>query len=99
MKEHRDACSRGQMEKSAVAEHAWKFDHLSNGGMPQYILDYVKRHELLLKQALHNQSAAKGSTFNKGGGVELYECWVATIIKCEKRSHQGQGNHPSGGTS
>ena len=28
LKEHRDACERGMMEKSGVAEHAWKNHHL-----------------------------------------------------------------------
>ena len=28
LKEHRDACERGMMEKSAVAEHAWENTHL-----------------------------------------------------------------------
>ena len=27
LKEHRDACERGMMEKSAVAEHAWENHH------------------------------------------------------------------------
>ena len=27
LKEHKDACSRGQLEKSAIAEHAWRHDH------------------------------------------------------------------------
>ena len=27
LKEHRDACERGKMEKSAVAEHAWENHH------------------------------------------------------------------------
>ena len=27
LKEHRDACERGMMEKSAVAEHAWEHHH------------------------------------------------------------------------
>ena len=27
LKEHRDACERGMMERSAVAEHAWEHHH------------------------------------------------------------------------
>ena len=27
LKEHRDACERGMMEKSAVVEHAWENHH------------------------------------------------------------------------
>ena len=35
LKEHRDACERGMMEKSAVAEHAWENHHPSTGRRPQ----------------------------------------------------------------
>ena len=31
MKEHRDACEKGMLEKSAVAEHAWEKLTPSNG--------------------------------------------------------------------
>ena len=97
LKEHRDACSRGQIEKSAVAEHAWKFNHPIKWSDAS-VLDCAKRHgELLLKEALHIQSAAKGSTFNRDGGVELHECWAAAIKKCEGRS-QRRSNRPPGGT-
>ena len=61
MKKHKNACSKGQTEKSeksAVAE---------------------RQRELLLKEALHIQIAAKGSHFNRDGGIELHECWAATI--------------------
>ena len=27
LKDHKDVCSRGQLEKSAIAEHVWRHDH------------------------------------------------------------------------
>ena len=32
LKEHRDACKRGMMEKSAVAQHVWENHHLIDWG-------------------------------------------------------------------
>ena len=53
------------------------------------MLDRAKRHdELLLKEALHIQTAAKGSNFNRDGGTELHECWMATIKRYERRSQR-----------
>ena len=64
LKEHHDACSKGQLEKSAVAEHAWAQDHTIRWGDTS-VLDHTRRHrELLLKEALHIRTAAEGSSFN-----------------------------------
>ena len=53
MKEHKDACDRGQLEKSAIAEHAWKHDHPIEWNDTQ-VLDQASGHkELLVKEALH----------------------------------------------
>ena len=32
VKEHRDACSKGHTEKSAIAEHQWDQQHRANWG-------------------------------------------------------------------
>ena len=53
MKEHRDACVRRQLEKLALAEHAWKHDHPIEWIGTQ-VLDRASGHkELLVKEALH----------------------------------------------
>ena len=82
MREHKDAC-KGQLEKSAVTEHAWKMDHPISWSETS-VLDRAKRHdELLLKEVMHIQTAAKGSNFNRDRGTELHECWTATIKRSE----------------
>ena len=71
-----------------VAEHAWKMDHPISWSETS-VLDRAKRHdELLLKVALHIQTAARGSNFNRDGGIELHECWTASIKRCEGRSRR-----------
>ena len=52
-KEHRDACQREMLEKSVVAEHAWK-DHNSIRWEEATVVDKAKcPEELPLKKALH----------------------------------------------
>ena len=54
LKEHRDACQRGMMEKSAVAEHAWENHHHIHWEETT-VLDHDRGQELLVKDALHMQ--------------------------------------------
>ena len=53
LKEHNDVCSRGQLEKSATAEHAWRHNHHIEWD-DAAVIDRASRHEeLLVKEALH----------------------------------------------
>ena len=53
VKEHRDACQRGMLEKSAVAEHTWK-DHHPITWEETTVVDKAKHSgELPLKEVLH----------------------------------------------
>ena len=86
IKEHKDACNRGQLEKSAIAEHAWRHDHPIMWQNTQ-VLDRASRHkELLVKEALHIQMAAKNGSLNRDGGVEVHDCWVSAIRRYEQGS-------------
>ena len=56
IKEHKDTCSKGQTERSAVAEHAWEHSHPTRWEEASE-LDGARRHqELLVKEALHIQT-------------------------------------------
>ena len=70
LKEHRDACERGMMEKSAVAEHAWEHHHLIHWEETT-VLDHGTGQELLVKEALHIQMTPVEERFNRDGGVEV----------------------------
>ena len=67
LKEHRDACERGMMEKSAVAEHAWEHHHPIHWEETT-VLDHGRGQELL-KEALHIQMTPVEERFNRDGGL------------------------------
>ena len=78
LKEHRDACERGMMEKSAVAEHAWE-NHHPIDWEETTVLDRGRGQELLLKEALHIQMTPSEERFNRDGGLEVPGCWIAVM--------------------
>ena len=84
LKEHREACSRGQLERSGIAEHAWRHDHCIEWD-DATVMDRASRHkELLVKEALHIWTAVGKDSLNRDGGVELHVCLVATVRKFEQ---------------
>ena len=53
MKEHRAAARLGQLEKSAVAEHAWQDGHTIDWSDVRILDETPKNSVLLIKEALH----------------------------------------------
>ena len=53
MKEHRDACQKGTLEKSALAEHAWESHHTIKWEETTMVDQARTPKELLLKEAIH----------------------------------------------
>ena len=78
LKEHRDACERGMMEKSAVAEHAWEHHHPIHWEETT-VLDHGRGQELLVKEALHIQMTPMEERFNRDGGLEVPGCWTVVM--------------------
>ena len=73
---NRDACERGMMEKSAVAEHAWE-NHHPIDWEETTVLDDSRGQELL--EALHIQMTPSEERFNRDGGLEVPCCWIAVM--------------------
>ena len=78
LKQHRDACNKGMMEKSAIVMHVWENHH------PIYweettVLDHGRGQELLVKEALHIQMKSSEEYFNRDGGLEVPGCWSAVM--------------------
>ena len=70
LKEHKDACRRGELEKSAITEHAWKHHHTIKWE-EMSVVDRASRHtELLLKEALNIQLIPVGERLNWDEGLE-----------------------------
>ena len=83
LREHQEACRKGTLEKSAVAEHAWKDQHAIKWDETA-VVD-MARHpsELLLKKAIHINMTPVEDT-----GLELTGCWMANLRRQEGRTDQ-----------
>ena len=68
LKEHRDTCESGMMEKSAVAEHACE-NHHPIDWEETTVLDHSRGQELLVKGAVHIQMTPSEERFNRDGGL------------------------------
>ena len=79
LKEHKDACICGQLDKSAIAEHAWSEHHPILWESTK-VIDRANRQDILrLKEALHIRLTNKDERFNRDVGMVVPDCWVATI--------------------
>ena len=81
LKEHQAATRRGEVEKSAIAEHAWKeqhhplWDNIS-------ILDQSKNvTSLRIKEALHISLAGQHTLLNRDQGVNIADCWRPLLLR------------------
>ena len=94
MKEHRDACERGTLEMSAVAEHTWE-RHQPIKWEDTTILSQTRGHkELKLQEAFHIQRIPAGDCLNHALGLELPNCWGATLRRLQNKKKQ-QWTRPS----
>ena len=85
LKEHKDACRRAQLKRSAVAKHAWTHQHTIRWEETS-VVDRASRHmELRLKEAFSIQLTPEGERFNRDEGMELPGCWQEPI---RERSEQ-----------
>ena len=84
LKEHKEACLRGEQEKSAVADHAWSSHHPILWKKASVVDQARTRKELLLKEALHISLTSEEQRFNRDVGLELQGCWVSTLKALRK---------------
>ena len=87
MKEHRDACRKGALEKSALAEHAWESHHLIKWEEAIVVDQARSPKELLLKEAIHIQLLNPPSPPQQGWGTGA--AWM--LIGCPEGK---QGDPP-----
>ena len=65
--EHNDACRKGELERSVIAENAWNHHHLIKGGKrPQLLIEQANGGKCLLKRHctshLHLRGGGEGAT-------------------------------------
>ena len=90
MKEHQEeACCRGMLERSAMAEHAWKHHHPIKWDDTRVIDQARRPKELQLKETLHIQTAAE-ELLNQDVGLEVAGCWFTTLKKRQSAADRGQ---------
>ena len=74
VKEHRDACNKGDTGKSAIAEHQWDQQHQVNWEDTR-VLDRASRPvQLRVKEALYIQKTPTNNRLNRDEGYELPGC-------------------------
>ena len=79
VKEHGDACNRGMMERSAIAEQAWEKQQCIDW-KDTSVVDKARGYKgLILKEAVHILMTPAEDCFNCDGGMELPGCWIATL--------------------
>ena len=79
VKEHRDACTKGDTWKSAIAECQSDQQHQVDWD-GTIVLDGAARPiQLNVKEALHVKRTPANTRFNHNEGCELPGCWIATI--------------------
>ena len=83
LREHLEACWKGTLEKSAIAEHAWK-DHHTIKWDETTVVDMARHpRELLPKEAIHIQMTPAEERLNRDTRLELPGCWVAALRRQE----------------
>ncbi len=63
MKNHQDACNRGDEKVLAIAEHAWQQHHPFKWVEVRVVDGASKNHELKIKEALHIQMTPDNNKF------------------------------------
>ena len=83
IKEHRTACVKGEVEKSAIAEHAWTHHHPILWEETAVIDRAKRQRELLIKEALNIHLVPGEERINRDTGAEIPACWKPVM----KRNH------------
>ena len=79
LKEHKDACRKQLLEKSAIAEHAWN-DHCPIKWEEATVVDHARGYrDLQFKEALRIQSSSKDNLLNRDTGAEISGFWIAAV--------------------
>ena len=81
LKEHRTACKKGETDKSAIAEHAWKEHHPILWEETKVIDQAKKQKQLLIKEALNIHCVSEEERLNRDTGLEIPDCWKRIIKK------------------
>ena len=79
MKEQHTVPRLGQLEKSAVLEHAWQDGHTIDGSDVRILDEASKNSVSLIKEALYISLRPTEDKINRDLGLDVRECWVHTV--------------------
>ena len=79
MKEHKAATRRGELEKSAIAEHVWIHHHQVEWDEIKVLDEAANTTILLIKEALHIRLTDTETLINRDEGVAISDCWIAIL--------------------
>ena len=76
VKEHKDACSKGHTEKSAITEHEQDQQHTIDWEDTKVLDKATRPVQLLGMEALCIQRTPANNRLNHDGGYKLKGCWI-----------------------
>ena len=77
LKEHKDARAKSHTDRSAIAEHAHANDYQINWAGTKILQRASRTMELVMKEALSICMTSEQKRFNRDGGYEPPDCWIA----------------------
>ena len=85
IKEHKDACQKGQIDKSAIAEHFCNEseEHRILWSEVEIVEGASNNFELLVKEALCIKSTPQDQCFNRDEGFDLPDVWTTLYRRLE----------------
>ena len=87
IKEHQSATRKGEIEKSAIAEHAWTKQHHPIRDQTA-VIEQAKNVDILrIKEAFCISLSAKQNLLNRDRGTAISNCWKPLLQK--------RGHHPA----
>ena len=79
LREHQAATRCGELEKLAIAEHAWKNDHQVLWSQTRVLDEARNTTSLLVKEALYIRRADSSRLVNRDEGLAISRSWSAII--------------------
>ena len=86
LKEHQAATRRGEIEKSAIAEHAWNHNHPPQWEETRVLDQAAHNTTLLIKEAMHIAMCDANRLLNRDLGVTIPDCWKPLLKRAQ--THQ-----------
>ena len=104
LKEHQAATRQGETDKSAIAEHAWTYQHRPLWDKISVVDEARKNNLLQIKEAFHILLTEQKRLINKDHGTSIAGCWMSllrsklSVHSCLSIQNAAVQTNPSGVT-